>query len=353
MTPLPTQMRRDVVGADHVVAVTSAPVPVPGDGQVLVAPVRVGVCGSDVHAAHGRHPFVALPYAPGHEVVGRVVALGPRSAGRETRDGSLVEVGRRVVVEPTLPCWSCKQCRTGNENLCENLAFFGCVHDQGGLADYVTVPVDRLHAVPDDLDDDQAVLVEPLATPVHAVRLSGLRAGQTVAILGAGTIGLMTLAAVRRAGAGRVVVTDVLERKRAMAARLGADAVVDAADPEVVARVREELGESADVVVDCVAVQSTITAAIGMALKNGTVVVVGVPAADVTVPLPLLQDQQIRLQGSATYLPEDYRTAVDMLRAAEVRPVDFLTSTYPLEQAAQAFAAAASGEQVKVTITIR
>lgn len=350
-TAQPT-MRRVVVGADKQVVVDKAAVPVPAATEALVQAVRAGVCGSDVHAVHGRHPFIALPYMPGHEVIGRVVQLGPEALRRSTRNGENIELGQRVIVEPTLPCWSCKQCRRGQENLCENLAFFGCVHSQGGLADYFTVPVNRLHGIPDDLDDDQAVLIEPLSTPVHAVRISGLRPGQSVAILGAGTIGLMTLAAARRAGAGRIVVTDIVERKRAAARRLGADAAVDAAHPDLVTAVRAELEESADVVFDCVAIQSTMNAAIGMALKNGTVVVVGVPAADVTIPLPIVQDQQIRIQGSATYLPADYAVAVEMLRAGDVRPAEIITAVYPLDRAADAFEAASSGDHVKVVVAI-
>jgi threonine dehydrogenase-like Zn-dependent dehydrogenase len=345
-------MRKVVVGPDHRVTVQSSPVPEPAAGEVLVRSRKVGVCGSDVHAAHGRHPFIALPYAPGHEVLGEVVALGSEVAGKATRNGVPLAEGLRVVVEPTLPCWSCKQCRRGAENLCENLAFFGCVHWQGAMADFFTIPADRLHAVPAELTDEQAVLVEPLATPVHAVRISQLRAGDTVAILGAGTIGLLTLAAARRAGAGRIVVTDVLESKRAAALTLGADAAVNATRPDVAAAVREALGESADVVFDCVAIQPTMDAAIAVALKNGTVVVVGVPTADVRVPLPLIQDQQVRIQGSATYLPVDYEVSIDMLGKGQVRPGDFITGTFLLDETADAFEAAASGDHIKVLIDV-
>ena len=240
-----------------------------------------------------------LPYAPGHEVIGTVRDVAKGVAG--------VAVGQRVTVEPTLPCWTCKQCRAGRENLCENLTFFGCGYPQGGMADFFTIPANRLHVIPDELDDRQAILIEPLSTPVHAVRLAGPLDGKTVAILGAGTIGLLVL----RGGAAprslRVVVTDMLDSKRQRALALGAHAVVDASRSDAVAAVREALGESADVVFDCVAVQHTVDQAVAMALKAGTVVIVGVPAADVRVPLPVIQDQQVRIQGSATYLQEDYR----------------------------------------------
>jgi 2-desacetyl-2-hydroxyethyl bacteriochlorophyllide A dehydrogenase len=256
-----------------------------------------------------------------------------------------------VTVEPTLPCWTCKQCRAGRQNLCENLRFFGCVHDQGGMADYFTVPANRLHVLPDELDDRQALLIEPLSTPVHAVRLAGPLRGRAVAVLGAGTIGLLVLAAALHDGASRVVVTDVLDGKRRRALALGAAAAVDAARPDVVGAVREALGESADVVFDCVSVQRTVDQAIAMALKGGTVVVVGVPTGRVEVPLPVVQDEQIRIQGSATYLPEDYRRSIELLLAGAVRPQDMITGEYPLERVAEAFDASSSGAHVKVVVT--
>lgn len=342
-TDRPDRMRRVTVHADRIEVAMVEP-PVPRADEAVVSTVFAGVCGSDTHAAAGEHPFIPLPYNPGHEVVGVVRALGDAATG--------VRVGDRVIVEPTLPCWYCKMCTTGRENLCENLRFFGCVYEQGGMADCFTVPANRLHVVPDDLDDLQAVLVEPLATPVHAVRLSGGVAGRTVVIIGAGTIGLLVLAAARHDGARVVVMTDPLPSKRERALRLGADAVVDATRPDATAEIRAELGESADVVFDCVAIQPTVDQAVSLASKGGVVMIVGVPTRPVTVPLPQIQDLQVRVQGSATYLPEDYAVATEIIQAGEVRVADFVTARYPLEEAADAYAAAAGGEEVKVVIDV-
>jgi len=296
-----------------------------------------------MHAAHGRHPFVPLPYHPGHEVVGIVSEVGAEVTG--------IAVGDRVTVEPTLPCWTCKMCRTGRSNVCENLRFFGCGYEQGGMADFFTIPANRLHIIPDELSDLQAALIEPLSTPVHAVRLSGSVEGKAVVIIGSGTIGLLVLVAALHAGAGRIVMTDLLPSKRERALRLGAYAVVDGARPDVVAAIRAELGESADVVFDCVAIQSTVDQAIQLALKAGTVMIVGVPARPVTVPLPEIQDLQVRIQGSATYLPEDYESAIQIIRSGEVTVEEFITSKFPLEAAAEAFEVSSGGEEVKVVLT--
>jgi 2-desacetyl-2-hydroxyethyl bacteriochlorophyllide A dehydrogenase len=318
--------------------------PRPRPGEVLVRSLLAGVCGSDLHAAHGRHPFVALPYRPGHEVVGIVEELGA--------EVDSVRTGDRITLEPDLPCWSCKMCRSGRENLCERLQFFGCGYEQGGMADYFTVPARRLHVVPAALDDHAAALIEPLATPVHAVRLAGDVAGKTVVVLGAGTIGLLLLAVLRTRGPARIVVTDPLPDKRKRALALGADAAVDALLPDVAQRVRDELGESADIVFDCVAIASSVEQAISLADKGGIVVIVGVPARDVTIPLPIIQDHQIRIQGSATYLPEDFAESMRLLESGAVPAKAFVTAVKPLANAAEAFALAAAGHQLKVLISI-
>ena len=209
-----------------------------------------------------------------------------------------VGAGERVTVEPTLVCGHCKPCRHGAENLCENLEFFGCAYREGDMADVFSVPARRLHKIPTTFSDYQAALIEPLATPVHAVRRAGDLAGKTVAVLGAGTIGLLTLVAARDAGARKIVSTDTLAAKRDLAVALGAAAAVDAQADDLARVVRGELGESADVVFDCVANQATVEPAIKMAVKGGTVLVVGGAPRPVIVDLPVLQEYQVRLQGS-------------------------------------------------------
>ena len=335
-------MMRVVVLPDGVSLVEAA-TPEPGPGEAQLRMIMAGVCGSDTHALRGRHPNVHPPYAPGHEVVGVVTAVAA--------DVTAVRVGQRAVVEPDLPCWDCKQCRADRPNLCERLGFFGCGSAQGGMADSFTIDARRLHVVPDDLDDRTAALIEPLSTPVHAVRLAGGVRDRAVAILGVGTIGLLTLQVARAHGARRIVVTARSAQRRERALAFGADAAVNATAMDAADQVRAALGESADVVFDCVADQSTTTQALAIADKGGTVVVVGVPAGDVTVPLALVQDSQLRIQGSATYLPADYADAMRLLREGVVTAADFVTSVRPLREAAAAFADAESGDHIKVLLT--
>jgi 2-desacetyl-2-hydroxyethyl bacteriochlorophyllide A dehydrogenase len=336
-------MRRVVVSAGSIDVVT-ARTPRPGPHEALVMTTLAGICGSDTHAAQGRHPFISLPYHPGHEVVGLVAETGA--------DVTSVRPGQRVTVEPTLPCWQCKMCRTDRPNLCERLQFFGCGWQQGGMANYFTVSANRLHLVSDELDDVTVALIEPMSTPVHAVRTAGDVAGKAIAVIGAGTIGLLLVAVLRARNARRIVVTDMFTSKRDRALTLGADAVVDAASANVEQQIRTALAESADVVFDCVAVEPTVRTSVRLASKGGTVVIVGVPSRDVMVPLPIIQDHQIRIQGSATYLARDYDESINLLRDGKIRTADIVTATRPLDAVAEAFHLSSSGEEVKVLLTI-
>ena len=334
--------RRVLVSAPDVVEIVVEPAPRLEPGEALVKLSVSGVCGSDKAGVHGEHAFMKPPYYPGHEVVGVVVAVG---AGVTD-----VEVGDRVTVEPTLVCGHCKPCLNNAENLCENLQFFGCGYREGGMADIFTAPATRLHKVPPGFTDYQAALIEPLATPVHAVRLAGELKGRAVVVMGAGTIGLLTLVAARKAGARRVVSTDPLASKRNLALQLGADAVVDANVPDLAQALRGELGESGDVVFDCVANQQTLPEAIKVAIKGGTVVVVGGARRPVTIDLPVVQEYQVRIQGAATYRWEDFEDAAAIIAGRDFDANRFVTATFPLPRAEEAFAAINSGQEVKILV---
>ncbi|MGA2528410.1 MAG: alcohol dehydrogenase catalytic domain-containing protein [Acidimicrobiales bacterium] len=337
-----TKRRRVYVSSTDVVELTTEAVPQLGLGEALVEMSVSGVCGSDKAAVHGEHAFLKPPFYPGHEVVGVVGALA--------EDVGNLEIGDRVTIEPTLPCGHCKRCRTGRDNLCENLQFFGCGYKEGGMADVFSAPAARLHKIPKDFTDYQAALIEPLATPVHAMRLAGDLTGAKVAILGSGTIGLLALTAARRAGAATIVSTDPLASKRELALALGADAVIDAGRDDLAKAVRGELGESADFVFDCVAYEATLAQAIEMAVKGGTVVVLGGARKSASVDLPVIQEFQVRIQGAATYRWEDFDDATAIIGGDAFDANRFITATFPLSSAAAAFAAISSGAEVKILV---
>lgn len=340
--PTTPHTRRVVATSVEDIRLETVPRPEPAPGEVLVASTVIGICGTDTHAVAGAHPFIELPYRPGHEVVGAVAGLGDGVEG--------LEVGDRVVLEPNLVCGRCRQCRDGRYNICQDLAVFGS-QAPGGMGDHFVVAADRLHRLPESMPDVTAALVEPLATPVHAVRRAAVSPGSRVAVLGAGPIGLLVLVAARAAGAAAVVVSDVLPSKRERALRLGADAALAADDPDLVTSARTALGGPADVVLDCVSSAGSVAQAVDLVDKGGTVMVVGIASGVTSVPLHLVQDREIALVGSLMYVHEDVERAVELLAGGAVDAEALVTAVFPLERAAEAFAAARDPEHLKVLVT--
>lgn len=319
------------------------PVPEPEPDEVVIAVEQRGICGSDIHAYHGRHPFVHPPVVLGHEFAGRIARVGSDVKG--------FSEGERVTVEPSLVCGECYNCRIGRYNICDNLQVIGCQTD-GGFADYAAVPAAKTIPIPDNMTMAQGAMVEPLAVAYHALRVAGFESGMRVVVLGAGTIGLCTLLALRERGAACIVVTDVLGQKLERASNLGADLVLRGDAEDAVEKTRSFLGRRADVVFDCVTNKTSIAQAIALAEKGGQVIVEGVPGGEVPVPLHLVQDREIELKGTLMYLREDYEAAIDAISGGRADVDALITDRFPLDRVADAFERidAAPAEVVKVQI---
>jgi L-iditol 2-dehydrogenase len=333
-------MRQAVLAAPGEIRLDDAAVvPKPAPGELRVRVESVGICGSDLHALGGHHPFIELPVVPGHEAAGVVDAVGE---GVDT-----FAVGDRVLLEPNLIDGTCHYCRSGRYNLCEHRLVVGCTTG-GALAEAFVAPATRFHRVPDGMSMTEAAMVEPLSTATHAIRVAGELDGRTVAVLGAGSIGLLTMLTARASGARAAAITDPIAAKRAVAVELGADIAVDPMEPDAVERIRGELPWRPDVVFDCVSNQASTDQAIALALKGGTIVVEGVPRGPVSVPLPLIQDRELRLQGTAMYTREDVERAIELIATRAVPAGRLVTAEFALEQAAEAFRAASEGGEIKV-----
>lgn len=338
-------MRRAVAEPDHGVRLESAPIPAPAPGQVLVRSTLVGICGSDTHAIAGQHPFLTSTYLPGHEATGTVVALG------EGVDS--VRPGQRVLLKPNVSCGECVNCVAGRDNACTSLTWIGCDPSLGwggAMADYFVAPQQNLFAVPDGVDDRTAALVECLATPVHAVRIAGEVAGARVVVLGAGTIGLLCVVAALHAGAATVVVTDLDPGKLERAKRAGAHGAVLAGTPDVNEQVVALLGDRADIVLDCVTNERSLNQAVGLLRRAGTLAVVGVPPRDAALPMPVIQDWEIRVQGCAAYTEADVRTSVDIAVSGGLPTDEIVSGIYGLHDLETAFTQAKADSSGKVMV---
>ena len=339
-------MRRAVAEPNHGVRLETAAIPEPAPGQALVRSTLIGICGSDTHAIAGQHPFLTSRYLPGHEATGTVIALGDGVAE--------LAVGQRVLLKPNVACGDCHNCGAGRSNACENLTWIGCDPSlgwAGAMADYFVAPERNLFPVPDGVDDPTAALVECLATPVHAVRIAGELKGSRVVVLGAGTIGVLCVVAARHAGAASVVVTDLDPGKLERAKRAGAHGAVQAGDPDVNEQVLAELGGPADVVLDCVTNQRSLNQAVALLRRAGTLAVVGVPPRDATLPMPLIQDWEIRIQGCAAYTEADMQTALTIAADGGLPTDEIVSLTFGLDEVGEAFARAKADSSGKVLVT--
>lgn len=341
-----TEIRRVVVSALDDIAIETVPQPEPGPGEVRVRTVLVGICGSDLHAACGHHPFIDLPYRPGHEAVGVVETLG---AGVDES-----WLGARVAVEPNLACGACAQCRDGRYNICRELRVFGC-QTPGALADSFVIGADRLVRLDDALDDRHAILIEPLATPVHTVRRAEQVVGdltdRPVVVIGAGPIGLFALLAARHAA--RASWWPICWSPSGHAPNgLAPSALSIPAAPDAVATALDLLGGPAAVVIDCVARESSVAQAVDLVDKGGAVMIVGVAEGATPVPLGLIQDREIALIGNLMYVRDDFAAAIDMLASGAVPVDEIISAEYEFDHTDEAFAASADGENVKVLVSM-
>lgn len=321
------------IGGPHDLRLERVELAEPRPGEARLRPLAIGICGSDLHVLAGHHPFVDYPVFPGHEIAAEVMAVGGDADG--------AWVGAAVALEPSLVCGTCRACRAGRYNICENLRVMG-FQAPGGMADAFDAPLDRLHRLPDALAGTAGALVEPVAVATHALRLAqeaaGTLDGCDVAVIGAGTIGLLCAQVARAAGA-TVTVADLDDARRESAQGFGFAA-------------RERLGDGAfDVAFECVGVQGALRGAVDALRKGATAIVVGVYGSDPKVQAGLIQDRELRLQGSLMYTTEDYGEAIRLMAEGAIDAKRMITSVHPLADVARAFeVAAAGGGSLKVVL---
>ncbi len=306
--------------------------PVPGRGEVLVRVKSVGVCGSDVHYyTHGRiGPFVVeRPLILGHEMSGIIEAVGDQVSQNR--------IGERVAVEPGVPDRICEFCRTGHYNLCPNMQFMATPPFDGAFVDYVSVPEDFAFKLPEHVSLDEGALMEPLSVGVYAVHRSGLRAGQKVAILGAGPIGLVTLQVAKAAGASSITVFDLDASRLEIAKKLGATAVLNATEgsPEEQFRLLTN-GRGVDIVFDAAGSPKTAALAVHLARRGGRVVMIGFPLED-NFPYPLVSAMAKEVDIVTVFRYANvYQSAIDLVATGRIDLRSLITHHFPLEQAERA-----------------
>lgn len=307
------------------------PVPTPGPGEVQIRVAACGICGSDVHGYDGSSGRRIPPIVMGHEAAGTIAALGTGVTD--------LAIGERVTFDSTVSCGGCAFCIRGEVNLCDHREVLGVscgdYRRAGAFAEYVIVPAAIVYRLPPSISFPEAALLEAVAVAVHAVSLAESVPKNTALVIGAGTIGLLCLQALRAAGCQRVFIADVDKSRLALAKTFGATDL--SPDSPVTAQVSEFTnGEGVDLAVEAVGRNETVAAAIAALRKGGTVVLVGNITSEVTLPLQKVVTRQIRLQGSCASAGE-YLRSIELMASAAINVKPLISAVAPLEEGADWF----------------
>lgn len=313
--------------------VADLPTPAIGSDEVLIRVAACGICGSDVHGYDGGSGRRIPPIVMGHEAAGTVETVG-------TNVKSFAP-GDRVTFDSTVYCGACPNCLRGEVNLCDNRQVLGVscgdYRRAGAFAEFVAVPARICYRLPENLAFTEAAMLEAVAVAIHGVNLAHLQPNSTALVVGAGTIGVLTLQALKAAGSKRVFVTDVDEQRLALARQFGATETLfsgDALQSQILARTGNH---GVDVTVECVGRNETVAASIDATRKGGTVVLVGNIEPTVTLPLQKVVTRQIRLQGSCASSGE-YPRAIELLASGAISVKPLISAIAPLEEGASWFA---------------
>lgn len=258
--------------APHRFRLVDGEIAAPAAGEVQVRVDAVGICGSDLHSysegSVGDAP-AQFPMVLGHEPAGTVVRVGEGVTGWQ--------VGDRAALEPAIYCYHCEYCRAGRHNVCSNIRFLSTPGNAGFFREFVNLPPANLLAIPPTVSLELAALVEPLAVAVHSIKLSFPRGSDTVAVWGAGAIGLLTVASLKTAGVKRIWSVDPLAHRRELARHMGADAAIDPAESDAVKQLLTDTGgRGVDLAIDCAAKEDTVNQAIRAVCHAGRVVLTGI-----------------------------------------------------------------------------
>ncbi|MDR3588369.1 MAG: zinc-binding alcohol dehydrogenase family protein [Negativicutes bacterium] len=321
-------MKVAVLYGPHDLRLVEKPVPaLAGADSVLIKVKAVGICGSDLHAYHGKLATVVFPRVIGHEVVGEAVAVGSAV--------TTIAVGDHVVVDPVVSCGQCPACRAGRHNICRDVKCIG-VACEGGLAEFIVFPEPSVHLLPSDLPWRDAVLAEPYTIGAQVVARGRVAAGDKVLVMGAGPIGLVILQAAKRLGA-KVLITDLAESRLALARQLDADMTVNTSQQDLAQAVNDFTGGyGVDVAIDAVGLPGLFEQAVEMTAPAGRIVIIGFNPTPAQVPELPITRKELDILGSrmnAGKMPE----VVRWIAAGEVKTGPLVSHEFKLAELQKAF----------------
>ncbi len=300
----------------------------PSENEVSIRIVYCGVCGTDMHVYHGNMDArVGHNRILGHEMSGVVEAIGSNVSG--------IEPGQKVVVRPLDHCGDCPACNAGHQHVCHKLKFLGLDTD-GAMQEIWTVPSHTVHILPDDIRMDHAALIEPLAVACHDVRLSNLKQGEDVLVIGGGPIGVLVAMVAREAG-GDVVISEVNESRIAIAQKLGFE-TINPAEVDLAAEINNRTGDKgAEIVFEVSGTQPGVDAMTACAATKARIVMVAIHAQKPNIDLFQFFWRELQLLGARVYEGEDYEKAISLISAGAIDADTVITDVSPLSEIQNAF----------------
>jgi len=321
-------MKQAIMVAPGQIDIHETAAPTPGSGEVLLRIQRIGVCGSDIHVYHGKHPLTSYPVVQGHEFSAVLEALGPGVKG--------LTVGSKVTSMPQIVCGECGPCRRGDYHICDDLKVQG-FQAPGCAQELWVTSADKVVPLPETFTFEQGALVEPSAVAVHATARAGQLDGRRVAVLGAGPIGNLVAQTARSAGA-QVLITDLSDYRLDIARQCGLEATSNAKTETLAQASQRVFGQNGFAVAfECVGVEATITAAVDSIQKGGTIIVVGVFGDQPRLNLALLQDRELNLRGTLMYQRKDYQRAVELIASGGIITEPLVSKHFPLDDYLEAY----------------
>lgn len=323
----------------HRVAPREVLLPEIGEEEALIEVAACGICGSDINIVDGTHPRAKAPLTIGHELSGRIVEIKTSS--------SPFAVGDHITVFPLISCGQCHACTHGNAHVCRNLRLYGFDVD-GGMAQYVKLPVASLMKLPDGMPSRIGALIEPLAVAVHGVARANLKDVELAVVLGAGPIGLLAALVAQAQGVPQVIISDLLAARLELAQGLGLRAA------EAGESLRQQImelsnGNGADLVFECAGQPSSAREMTALVRSRGVIVNLGVFKKPVPIDMQAVNFKEIEILGSRVYERKDFQAAIDLAIHLPLEPI--VSHVYPLQEVGTAFEQFRSGEVCKVLIT--
>ena len=329
--------------------VTDVDEPEVGDDDVLIQVEACGICGSDIHGYDGSTGRRIPPLVMGHEAAGVVVASGANV-------DDLPE-GTRVTFDSMVSCGKCDFCGSGNRNLCDNRMVLGVscgdYRRHGAFAERISVPRRIVYRLPDSLPFEHAALVEAVSVAVHAANVTPVSLGDTAVVIGTGMIGLLTIQAIRAAGASQVIAVDLNDKRLAVAKELGADVILRGDQVDVPSEIQKLTGgRGADVALEVVGATPTVKTAIESVRKGGNVTLVGNVSPTIELPLQSVVTREISLHGTCGCNGE-YPECIDLMNRGIINVAPLITAKISLADSPQWFQRLYDGdsEQMKVVVT--